>query len=79
MESTNFQAGDSVQLLHGYTPTMTISQVNQENQTALCVWYDSSKTKRVVQDWIPLNVLKRTPEKQSLSLEELFPKQRIMP
>lgn len=63
-----FNLQDSVQLLHGYTPTMTISEIKEEQ--ALCVWWDS-KTKKMHKEWLPLNVLKPTPEKPKLSLEEI--------
>jgi uncharacterized protein YodC (DUF2158 family) len=70
MEQT-FQEKDSVQLLHGYTPTMTIAQINQKNKTALCVWFDSTKTKKIIQDWIPLVALKHTPEREPIDVDDL--------
>jgi uncharacterized protein YodC (DUF2158 family) len=64
---------DSVQLLHGYTPTMTISEINEETKQALCIWYDS-KTKKMNKEWLPLNVLKLTPPKATINLEDIIPK-----
>jgi uncharacterized protein YodC (DUF2158 family) len=69
---TNFKLQDSVQLLHGYTPTMTISEINEETQQAKCVWYDSVKTKDVKIMWIPLNALKPTPLKTPLDADTLI-------
>lgn len=43
--NTEFNVQDSVQLLHGYTPTMTISEINSDTKQALCVWYDAHKNK----------------------------------
>jgi len=59
---------DSVQLLNGLTPTMTVSQI--ENERALCVYYDQ-KSRRIIQDWIPLNTLKHTPKKKPIDFEDL--------
>lgn len=66
-----FKVQDSVQLLHGPTPTMTIAQINEENQIALCIWYDNVKTKTIKQDWIPLTALKHTPERQPIDIEDI--------
>lgn len=64
-----FKAQDSVQLLHGYTPTMTISQIDEEKQMAHCVWYDTTKTRTIKQEWLPLSVLKHTPERTTIDPE----------
>ena len=61
----DFELQQSVHLLHGYTPTMTISEIKDQN--ALCVWWDHKKNK-VLQEWIPLNVLKKTPVKAPIDL-----------
>lgn len=74
MQDTIFNVGDSVQLKHGYTPTMTVSKINHQEETAFCVWYDTQKTRKIIQDWIPLSALKLTPERTPINLEELFPK-----
>lgn len=66
-----FSIQDSVQLLNGLTPTMTISEINADNQTALCVWYDRSK-KKINKEWLPLNVLKITPVSTPISKDELL-------
>jgi len=68
----DFKVQYSVQLLNGYTPTMTISEINQETQEAKCIWYDSVKTKDIKNAWIPLNVLKHTPEKTPIDKETLI-------
>jgi uncharacterized protein YodC (DUF2158 family) len=68
-----FKLQDSVQLMNGYTPTMTISEINQETKKALCVWYDNQKRK-MNQDWLPLNVLKLTPKPPTINLEDIIPK-----
>lgn len=43
----DFKVQDSVQLLHGYTPTMTIAEINLVTGMALCVWYDAHKTRTI--------------------------------
>ena len=65
----DFEIQDSVQLLHGYTPTMTIGEI--KDGQALCVWYDRIK-KVVKKEWLPLTTLKKTPEKTPIDKEELF-------
>ena len=62
---SEFKLQDSVQLMHGYTPTMTISAINEETNEAYCVWYDAAKTRTVKKEWIPLIALKHTPPKIS--------------
>lgn len=69
--NTHFKVQDSVQLLNGFTPTFTISEINEVNQTAFCVWYDRSK-KKVYQEWLLLNVLKHTPVPTPISKDELL-------
>jgi len=71
MSDQNFKLQDSVQLLHGYTPTMTISQINEESQEALCVWLET-KSQKIHKEWLPLNVLKKTPEKTPLTKDDLY-------
>lgn len=70
--STEFKPQDSVQLLHGLTPIMVLSEINEVDQTALCVWYDRAKTKNIKQAWIPLNALRHTPERAPLSSEDIL-------
>jgi uncharacterized protein YodC (DUF2158 family) len=76
MEATIFKVQDSVQLLHGLTPTMIISEINETTQQTFCIWYDT-KAKKMKQEWLPLNVLKLTPERKPINLEELFPKYNL--
>ena len=71
MTKLTFAVQDSVQLMHGYTPTMTISQINEETEMALCIWWDTTKTRKMHQDWLPLNVLKHTPKREPLDLDAL--------
>ena len=35
------------------------------------VWYDAHKTRKVYQEWVPLNVLKHTPEKPPINLNDI--------
>ena len=65
---TEFKVQDSVQLLHGYTPTMTITEIDEADKTAHCIWYDHSKSKEIKQQWIPLVALKKTPEKKPIDI-----------
>lgn len=66
-----FKVQDSVQLLHGDSPIMNLSQINEEIQQGLCVWFDKIKSKDIKQAWIPLNVLKHTPQRQPIDLDVL--------
>ena len=59
MEET-FKVQDCVQLLHGNTPRMSITKINEKNQTATCVRFDHKKSKIIIEE-IPLNVLKKFP------------------
>jgi len=63
----NFEVQNSVQLLNGLTPTMTISELNADKTQANCVWFDS-KTRKVVQQWLPTNSLKHTPKREPIDL-----------
>ena len=62
---------DCVQLMHGYTPTMTISSINEETQTANCVWYDTKARKTKV-EVLPLNVLKKYKEPEPVNMSALM-------
>ena len=62
---SEFKLQDSVQLMHGYTPTMTISAINEETKEAYCIWYDSTKTRTIKKECVPLTALKHTPPKIS--------------
>jgi len=68
MESLKVQ--DCVQLLHGYTTKMTISEIDNEKQEAKCVWYDI-KSRKYQTQWLPLNVLKPFMEPERISLNAL--------
>jgi len=57
--------------MHGYTPTMTILEINEETQKAFCIWWDA-KTKKFHQEWLPLNVLKHTVEGTPINPMELL-------
>ncbi len=56
----NLEVRDSVQLLHGNSPIMTISEINEELKEAHCVWFETNPHK-MHKEWIPLNVLKLAP------------------
>ncbi len=58
----SFKVRDSVQLLNGNTPIMTISEINDVLKEALCVWFET-ETHKMHKEWLPLNVLKLTPVK----------------
>jgi uncharacterized protein YodC (DUF2158 family) len=62
MSDEQFKVKDCVQLLHGYTPTMTIAEIFEETQMAKCVWYDRIKKKTHVED-IPISALKHCPDR----------------
>lgn len=70
--TNQFKVQDSVQLLHGPTPTMTISEINQETNEAYCIWFDQSKTKEIKKAWVPLNSLKTTAESEKITKSQLF-------
>lgn len=65
-----FKVQDSVQLLHGYTLTMTISEINEDTKQAHCFWRDPKKTD-IQHQWLPLNVLKHTPQKATITRDDL--------
>ena len=67
----DFKVKDSVQLLHGYTPTMTVSEVDLVAQKTKCVWYDTKK-REIKQEWLPFDVLKHTPQKTPINKDELL-------
>lgn len=68
-----FQIGDAAQLIHGYTPTYTISSINEEKQLATCVWYDTKKRVTKTED-IPLNALKKFIKPPPPDLSNLLPR-----
>ena len=61
----DFKVQDCVRLIHGYTPDMTISDIDESAKTAKCFWYDT-KTKKMQSDILPLSVLKHCPEKATV-------------
>jgi uncharacterized protein YodC (DUF2158 family) len=66
-----FKIQDNVQLLHGISPEMTIAEINEADQTAKCVWYDS-KSREIKDRWIPLTTLKPTEKKAAINKEDLL-------
>jgi uncharacterized protein YodC (DUF2158 family) len=66
----DLKVGDCVQLMHGYTPKMTVSAINEAEQSVKCVWFDTKKGKHVLED-LPLNTLKKFNEPPPLDLNAL--------
>lgn len=52
----DFKVQDFVKLMKINSPNMIISEIDEGNKTALCVWYDLKKNK-ISKEYIPLNVL----------------------
>jgi uncharacterized protein YodC (DUF2158 family) len=66
----NLKVGDCVQLLHGYTPKMSITKIDESQQMAECVWFNPKPPKHMV-EWLPLNGLKLFPQPAKVTMEEL--------
>lgn len=62
---------DCVEFMHGYTPKMTISSIDEATQMATCVWFDS-KTKKTKTEVIPLNVLKKSITHPKINKDDLI-------
>lgn len=66
---SEFKVGDCVRLINGYTPDMTISEINETAQEATCYWWDKQATKKMVSQTLPFSVLKKCPDK--ITLEDI--------
>ncbi len=74
---TNFKEGDCVQLINGYTPSMTVARVFDDLKEVSCTWYDT-KTQEMKSQDLPMSVLKHCPkeltEEQKLKImQEIIP------
>jgi uncharacterized protein YodC (DUF2158 family) len=59
-----FKVKDCVRLINGYTPDMTLTEINEEEKTAHCVWFNIN-TKKMESANLPLTALTHCPEKTS--------------
>jgi hypothetical protein len=66
----DLKVGDCARLANGYTPDYTISSINEEKQTAVCVWFDAKKRKTVIEE-IPLGVLEKYTPPPPITLDDM--------
>ena len=77
-----FKVGDCVQLKHGATPEMTISEIWEDLKEAKCFWHDPKKTQEIFTQTLPFSILKHCPTQMTSEetikvINEIIPKRNF--